>query len=105
VVKNAAATIFIFHFLGSTLPRFAVPCQSGLRRFFPCSLALAPRSTSNVQLSSLRMDNAVTFHGHGERQYVPIHFPEFIANSSTIQCLVWSAKQMAHYPENPLIDD
>jgi hypothetical protein len=51
------------------------------------------------------MDNAVTFHGHGERQYVPIHFPEFIANSSTIQCLVWSAKQMAHYPENPLIDD
>jgi hypothetical protein len=44
-------------------------------------------STSNVQLSSLRMDDAVTFHGHGKRQYVPNHFPEFIANSSTIQCL------------------
>jgi hypothetical protein len=33
------------------------------------------------------MDDAVTFHWLGEPRNVPNHFPEFIVNSSTIQCL------------------
>jgi hypothetical protein len=39
----------------SSLPRFAVPCQLGLRRFFQCSLALAPRSKP-IRVSSDRRD-------------------------------------------------
>jgi len=33
------------------------------------------------------MDDAVTFHWPGEPRNVPNHFPEFIVNSLTIQCL------------------
>jgi len=35
------------------LPRFAVPCQSGLRRVFPSSRALTPRSKSKVPLHAI----------------------------------------------------
>jgi hypothetical protein len=42
---------------------------------------------SNIQYPSGRMDDAVTFHWPEEPQNVPNHFPEFIANSSSIQCL------------------
>jgi hypothetical protein len=42
---------------------------------------------SNIQFPSGRIDDAMTFHWPGEPRNVPNHFPEFIVNSLTIQCL------------------